>query len=441
MSLEARYCERHPRSAALYQQALRHLPSGVTHDGRYLQPFPLAIDHAAGAYKWDIDGNRLIDYWQGHGALLLGHSYPAIVAAVQRQMARGTHYGANHALEVAWAEAIKRCFPAIEQVRFTASGTEATLLALRLARAFTGKPTIIRFEGHFHGWHDLIAPDTPDATPPGMLPPLRAHLLVLPASLAALEATLRTRADIAAVILEPSGASYGTQPLPDSFVREVRQLTSAHSVLLICDEVVTGFRVAPGGVQQRAGIAADLTTLAKIVAGGLPGGAVGGRAAIMRHLAFGDETWNRSAKIIHQGTFNANPLSAAAGIAMLELAAGGAPQQTATQRAQHLIAGCNAVLQRRELRGCAVYGDASLVHWVLGAGDFPPGELPPDLPVAVLKRGGDARLIHRLRLAMINHGVDLMRGKSAFVSAAHTAEDIEATVTAFARALDDVFDA
>src|SRR3954447_20558428 len=157
LSIEDHYRRRHPRSAALYERALTHFPSGVTHDARWMEPFPVAVERAAGAYTWDVDGNRMIDYWQGHGALLLGHAHSAVVEAVQRQVTCGTHYGANHGLEVEWAEQVKRCFPYIEQLRFTSSGTEATMLALRLARAFTGKPGIVRFAGHFHGWHDMLA--------------------------------------------------------------------------------------------------------------------------------------------------------------------------------------------------------------------------------------------------------------------------------------------
>jgi glutamate-1-semialdehyde 2,1-aminomutase len=439
MSIEARYHQLHQRSAELFTQSLTHFPSGVTHDGRAMQPFPLAIDYTKGAYKWDLDGNQLIDYWQGHGALLLGHSHPAIVAAVQQQMARGSHYGANHALEVGWAAAIKACFPQIERLRFTASGTEATLLALRLARGYTGKPVIVRFTGHFHGWHDLLAQDAADKVLPGALPALTSGLLVLPPSLQALEHVLAARDDLAAVVLEPSGASYGTQPLPDDFLRQLRAMTAERNLLLICDEVVTGFRVAPGGVQQRAGVTADLTTLAKIVAGGLPGGAVGGRAEIMQQVAFGDEQWNATRKIVHQGTFNANPLSAAAGIAMLTIARSSEPQRQAAELAARLIAGLNQVLRLRQMRGCAAYGDASIVHLVLGADSaFPPGELPPELPVFELKRGGDPRLTALFRMALLNHGVDLMRGKSAFVSAAHTAADIDHTIAACEAALHEV---
>jgi glutamate-1-semialdehyde 2,1-aminomutase len=212
-----------------------------------------------------------------------------------------------------------------------------------------------------------------------------------------------------------------------------------HDVLLICDEVVTGFRLAPGGVQQRAGVTADLTTLAKILAGGLPGGAVGGRADIMRHLEFGDADWNRRQKIRHNGTFNANPLSAAAGIATLERVASGEPGARAAELGRELIAGLNGAIRERGLRGWAAYGDASIVHLIAGSSAaFEPGALAPDVPAAELKGGGDAQLLTALRLGLNNHGVDMMRGRSAFLSAAHTDSDIAATVDAFAATLDDM---
>jgi glutamate-1-semialdehyde 2,1-aminomutase len=313
------------------------------------------------------------------------------------------------------------------------------MLALRLARAFTKRPTVIRFEGHYHGWHDLLTRDSDEDAAPGLFEPLADSTLVLPAELNRVEAALRERGDVAAVVLEPTGASYGAVPLPDSFLPELRRLTQQYGVLLICDEVVTGFRVAPGGVQEHAGVTADLTALAKILAGGLPGGAVGGRADVMRHLEFGDAAWNRGAKIRHNGTFNANPLSAAAGVATLELVAGGEPGARATQLTRQLIDGMNAALRTRELAGWAAYGHASIFHLVAGcAASFAPGDLPADVPPAELKRGGDARLLGKLRLALVNNGVDLMRGRSGFLSAAHTPADVDLTVRAFGAALDDV---
>jgi glutamate-1-semialdehyde 2,1-aminomutase len=441
MTIEKTYQRRHARSLALYQQALELLPSGVTHDARYQLPFPLYMQRSAGAHKWDVDGNAFIDYWTGHGALLLGHGHPAVVAAVQSQMADGVHFGAEHELTLRWARLVQQLFPSIERIRFTASGTEATMMAVRLARVFTGRPAVARFTGHYHGWHDLLARglEGDDVPPPGVPDPLLEATILLPADLALVEATLRSRDDIAAIILEPTGASFGMAGISDDFVRELRRLTVAHDVLLICDEVVTGFRVAPGGMQQRVGFAADLTTLAKVLAGGLPGGAVGGRADIMQHLAFGDAAWNRERKIRHNGTFNANSLSAAAGVATLELVATGEPGAHAAALGRELIDGLNGVIGERELRGWAAYGDASIMHIIAGSSvDAAPGVLAPQLSVVELKRGGDPRMITLLRQGLNNHGVDLMRGHSGFLSAAHTAADIAATVAAFAATLDDL---
>lgn len=440
MTIIDTYIQRHPRSQALFRQAQTLFPSGVTHDGRYVAPFPLYVERCAGAYKWDADGNKLIDYWMGHGALLLGHGHPAIVAAVQRQMERGTHYGAEHELSLQWAHLVKRLVPGIELLRFTASGTEATMMALRLARAFTGKPIVIRFAGHYHGWHDMLAHDTNDASAPaGLYDGVLGSTVVAPTDLDYVEHALRSRTDVAAVILEPTGASYGAVPLPPGFLRDLRELTLRYGVLLICDEIVTGFRVAPGGAQQREGIVADLTTLAKILAGGLPGGAVGGRADILKHLAFGDAEWNQAHKIRHFGTFNAAPLAAAAGTAMLGIVAEEAPGARAAALGERLISGMNAELRKRDLGGWAVYGDGSIFHIIAGCSvRFPPGELDPTAPPDELKRGGDPRLVQLLRLGMNNHGVDLMRGRSGFVSAVHTMDDIEATIAAFAATLDAI---
>ena len=439
MTIETEYLRLHAGSAERYERAARTFPNGVTHDGRFVEPFPLYVERSAGAYKWDVDGNRLIDYVTGHGALMLGHAHPAIVVAVAEQMARGTHYGAEHDLELRWAELVMRLFPSIERLRFTASGTEATMLALRLARAYTGRTTVIRMTGHYHGWHDMLTRDGPaDPSPAGVPDSILGATLVLPADLEQIERAIAGR-DVAALILEPTGASYGAVPLADTFLRELRALTSANDVVLIFDEVVTGFRVLPGGVQQRAGVRADLTTLAKVLAGGLPGGAVGGRADIMHHLEFADAAWNREHKIRHNGTFNANPLSAAAGVAMLDRVADGEVCARATAACRSLIARMNQVLHERELAGWAVYGDASIFHLLAGSRvEFAPGDLPREVPLAELKSGGDARLLQRVRLGLNNHGVDLMRGRSGFLSAAHSEDDLAATAVAFAAALDEL---
>jgi glutamate-1-semialdehyde 2,1-aminomutase len=435
MSISQRFAERFPTSARLAAAARSTFPGGVTHDGRTASPHPLFIERAAGAYKWDADDNRLIDYVCGHGALLLGHGHPAVVAAVQAQMERGTHYGAEHALALRWAGLVQELIPGAELVRFTSSGTEATMLALRLARAFTGRPRVIRLQGHFHGWHDGIAPGAdPDDPNAGLPADLLDALLVLPADLDVIADTLARRDDVAAVILEPTGAAYGAAPLPDGFLRELRALTAARDTLLICDEVVTGFRVSPGGAAARAGVEADLSCLAKILAGGLPGGAIAGREAILRRLAAdGDGPRGR---VRHQGTYNANPLSAAAGAAALELVAGGAPVAAASARGDELRAALNAVFAARGARGFSAYGDGSIVHLFADpAAGLAPGAPPAGQPLAALKAGGAPRTVAALRAALQLEGVDLMRGRSAFVSAAHSAEDVAATAAALDAAL------
>src|SRR6266851_4206725 len=156
MKLADRYAAEFPLSRRLHEKAKAVFPNGVTHDLRHLDPFSVYIDRAEGGHKWDVDGHELIDFWSGHGAILVGHSHPAVVEAVQRQMGRSTHPGACHELEIEWGQWVQRLIPSAEKLRFVSSGTEATLMALRLARIFTGKPKILKFAGHFHGWHDFL---------------------------------------------------------------------------------------------------------------------------------------------------------------------------------------------------------------------------------------------------------------------------------------------
>lgn len=431
--LEDRYREHFAESARLAVEAVVRFPGGVTHDGRAAVPFPLFITRAAGPHKWDADDNLLTDYVCGHGALLLGHGHPAVAAAVQAQLALGTHVGGESPLALRWAALIQELVPGAERVRFTSSGTEATMLALRLARAYTGRPQIVRFEGHFHGWHDGIAPGAdPEDPNVGLTAAQLAGLITLPPDLERVAATL-ARAEVAAVILEPTGGSYGTVPLPAGFLEGLRSLTAERGVLLICDEVVTGFRVSAGGAAAAAGVVPDLICLAKILAGGLPGGAVAGREAILRLLAAG--AGGSRDRIRHQGTYNANPLSAAAGVACLEQVAAGAPA-IAAARGNVLREALNRVLLAREAQGFTAYGDGSIVHLFADPlAAVEPGQPPAGVPVAVLKRGGDPRVVTALRMALQLGGADLMRGRSAFVSVAHGDDDIVATAAALDAAL------
>ena len=444
MSIDQQYTDRHRQSAELYRRAAGTFPGGVTHDTRYLQPFPLAMTTAAGSRKRDVDGNEYIDYVMGHGALLLGHSHPAIVAAVSEQMRRGTHLGGNTELELRWAEAVQRLVPSAERVRFHSSGTEATMMALRLARAFTGRPTVLRFSEHFHGWHDYAAA-VPGAIPsprrsgsagdpfagPGIPAQVgRTVRVIVPGDADLVDRTLAGDRSIGAVILEPTGAMSGRVPLTAAFVRDLRAITERHDVVLIFDEVVTGFRVSSGGAQRRLGIRPDLTTMAKIVAGGLPGGAVGGRAEILDQIALPS---GRRGRVAHPGTFNANPLSAAAGRACLDLVAAEPLAERAEQAAVRLCDGINRQFASTGAAGFA-YRSSSFVHVAPNLA----GDGSEESVAAVLAELGALRgspVAGRFRVALLNEGVDTMAGLSCIVSAVHDDADIDATVAAFGRAL------
>jgi glutamate-1-semialdehyde 2,1-aminomutase len=440
-TIEEQFRNTHPRSESLSRRALRAIAGGLTHDIRYLRPFPIYVERAGGSRKWDVDGHELIDYWMGHGALLLGHGHADVLRAVAAQLDRGTHYGACHELEVRWAEQVIKLVPGVERVRFAGSGTEATLLAIRLARAATGRDKIVKFEGHFHGWHDYAAaavrPPFHRPVSAGVPDGVLAGLVICPPNdWDAFLALAADRDDVAGVILEPGGGSSGTIPTDRDFLRRLREYTRARRIVLIFDEVISGFRFAPGGAQQRYDVYPDLTTFAKILAGGLPGGAVAGAAELMDRLAFTDDSvWNRDLRVGHAGTFNANPLSAAAGIATLDLTADGRPQARADRAAERLRAGIAEVIRRRDV-DALVYGESSVINLFLGpdrhglALDRP----PPHLDHRLLMEHPDPDAYHHLRCALILHGVDfpLFHG---WVSAAHSDGDLERTVEAFDAAM------
>ncbi|MEK6660368.1 MAG: aspartate aminotransferase family protein [candidate division NC10 bacterium] len=441
VSVEEQFRRAHPRSEALFRRAKAAIAGGLTHDIRHLRPFPIYVDRAGGSRKWDVDGHELIDYWIGHGALFLGHANPAVQQAVGSQLARGTHYGACHELEVRWAEAVLKLIPRAERVRFVGSGTEATLLAIRLARAATGKDKIVKFEGHFHGWHDYavagVRPPFDRPISAGVPQGVLAGLLICPPNdWDAFVALTSGRDDIAGVILEPGGGSSGTIPTDRGFLARLREFTRAQGMVLIFDEVITGFRFAPGGAQQRYEIYADLTTLAKILAGGLPGGAVVGGAVIMDQLAFRDDSvWNREDRVAHAGTFNANPLSAAAGIATLEQLADGQAQAKADRAGEILRAGIAEVIETLGV-DAHVYGESSIVNLFLGPGRHGLDVGRPDsrLDHRLLMGHPNLEAYHMLRCALILHGVDLPLFHG-WISAAHSDEDLEKTIRAFEAAV------
>lgn len=438
--LEQLYREAFPRSEALYQQGLEIFPSGVTHDGRYLKPFPIYVERSEGAHKFAVDGQEIVDCWSGHGALLLGHAFGPVVKAVQRQMERGTHWSACHELEMDWARRVIDMVPSAEMVRFTSSGTEATLMALRVARIVTGRQKVLKFAGHFHGWHDQLSPaaDPPheggDYPAPGITEAVQDDLVVVPPNQLDLVEQAIQQYQPACVILEPTGGRWGVVPIRGEFLRGLRELTERHGVLLIFDEVITGFRVAPGGAQEQYETVPDLTTMAKVLAGGLPGGCLAGRRDLMQAIAF-DNPLGRKMK--HPGTFNGNPLSAAAGIAALDAIRGGEPCRQANEIARQIRAGLNAVFEHKQANWVA-YGDFSFVKVHPNyAGPRPDNDdfIPFENDYRQLDCKHPQDLAHAFRCAMLLGGVDFM-GWHGMISAAHQADDVQKICDAMSNAID-----
>jgi glutamate-1-semialdehyde 2,1-aminomutase len=439
--IEAAYRAATPGSAALFERASHLFPSGVNHDGRDLDPYPLYVARALGAHKWDVDGNQYVDYFGGHGALLLGHNHPVVQAAVAEQLSQGTHFGACHALEVRWGELVREMVPSAERVRFTSSGTEATLMALRLARAFTGRTKLVRFRGHFHGWHDHMTSGYAlhmDGSPtPGVLAQIAQHTLLADANdTPGLERLFEENKDVAAIIIEPTGASWGRAPVRPSFLADLRRIADASGAVLIFDEVITGFRVSPGGAQAALGVTPDMTTMAKILAGGLPGGALAGKKELLDLLDFAASKKAGREKVNHPGTYNANPLSAAAGVAALELIRDGSACATANATGAAIREGLNQAFEDLGVN-FAAHGTFSGFHIFTNPKNvaIKPTEFDPYQHEAESLRGNRPGVVHKLRVALLANGVDISGGPGGMISAMHGPADVGRTVEAFSAAL------
>ena len=293
-SITQSFFDKHPKSAALAERGRNLFPDGVTHDIRRIDPFTMYMDRGSGSRKWDVDGNEYIDYRTGHGSMILGQASPRIVDAVTQALAKGTHLSGASEMELRWGELVRELVPSAEKIRFHSSGTEAVMMAFRMARTYTGKEKIVKFKDAFHGWADnpYVGTDT-DLGSNGIPQGTRDTMIMVDYDLDRVEETLRSNDDIAALIFQ------GNVIVKPEFIEALRGLTSHYQVLLIMDEVVSGFRWSRGGNQGRYNVTPDLSTMAKILAGGLPGGAVGGRAEIIDTIGKG--------KIAHPGTFNANP--------------------------------------------------------------------------------------------------------------------------------------
>lgn len=443
-SLVELYTQRFAKSRERFEVAKTLFPCGVTHDTRMMEPFPISVDRAKGSKKWSIEGHELIDYFVGHGSHILGHSPADVVTAVQQQIEKGTHYGANHELEIEWARLVQKLVPSAERIRFTGSGTEATMMALRLSRLYTGRPKFLKFQGHFHGWHDVVtvSADPPYDSPgvPGVPDDVAALCVSLPPNdLNRVEDALKADDGIGAVILEPTGGHWGAVPIRGEFLKGLREVCTRHNRVLIFDEVITGFRVAPGGAQGFYGVTPDLTSMAKILAGGLPGGCLAGRADILAFL----EPRPGKPKMKHPGTYNANPLSASAGVATLKRILTGEPCRKANEAAMNLRNGLNAMFAANKLPWLA-YGDFSMVRVLPNAtGDYPKAAGAND---GFIPHGGDVNLldgpktmkqVYAMRQGMLLNGVDWW-GTGGMTSCEHTKDDVAKTVTAMEATLADM---
>lgn len=400
-----------PRGAALHAEACRYFAAlGATHFARAAVPFRPYITRASGSRKWDADGHEYVDYVMGHGALVLGHNHPDVVAALQQQLTRGIHFGDNHELEVEWARRIQAMMPSAERVEFFACGQEANLMAIRLARIHTARRRILRLRFNYHGWADELAGPYAAGTVAD------AVTLIDPNDLALLERELRTR-EYAILLVEGGGAYLaGRVPIAVEYYQALPDLTRRSGTVLLLDEVVTCFREGSGGWQAAVGIRPDLTTVGKAVSGGLPAGGLLGRAELFQPLDPG----NRPERlVVHGGTWNALPLTAAAGIAACRLYQDGAPQRLVRRRADTFKDAGNAVLARLGIRG-RLQG-RTVVHLILGDIESGPG--------------GQPQANRRLDLHLLQRGISTLLGDAFVFSAAHTEADVEQTVNSLAQAL------
>ena len=420
------------RSQQLFEQAQRVIPGGVNspvRSFRAVEGTPPFIARGAVSHVWDVDGNEYIDYLGSWGPLALGHAHPAVVEAVQRAAADGTSFGAPVEQEVELAEMICAALPSVDQVRLVNSGTEACMTALRLARAYTGRDKIVKFAGNYHGHADglLVAAGSGALThgvptSAGVPEAYAAETLIATFNdISSVEGLFDAwPEDIAAVIVEPVAGNMGVVPPADGFLEGLRRVTEANSALLIFDEVITGFRVAYGGAQTLFGITPDITTMGKIIGGGLPVGAYGGRSEVMQQVA-------PLGPMYQAGTLSGNPLAVAAGVATLtELQRPGVYDRLEAT-AIRLTDGVSAAFARAEVPS-TINRVASMFTGFFNAG--------PVAELAVVEQS-DTAAYGRYMHALLDRGVYIAPSQfeAGFVSIAHTNEDIDRTIEVVGEAL------
>ncbi len=407
------------------------MPGGVNSPVRAFRAVggtPIFFREGKGAYLWDVDDRRYIDYVGSWGPAILGHAHPEVISAVQQAAAKGLSFGAPTEGECRLAERIVALMPSIEQVRLVSSGTEATMSAIRLARGFTGRSKIVKFEGCYHGHADallvkagsgLLTLGNPSSA--GVPPEVAAHTLVLPFNdLAALERVFaESGTELACVIIEPVAGNMNFVRPSDEYMKALRELCTRHGVVLIIDEVMTGFRVGLQGAQAHFGIQADLTTLGKVIGGGMPLGAFGGRRDIMAHLA-------PLGAVYQAGTLSGNPVAVAAGLKTLELVSAPGFYEALSARTRTLAEGLTAAAHAA--------GQAfSATHLGGMFGVFFLEQIPSDY-AAVMR--ADRERFNKFFHAMLGLGIYLAPSafEAGFVSAAHSEADIETTLAAAAEA-------
>ena len=413
------------RSDEAFRRAEALMPGGVSSPVRAFGAVggkPLFIARGAGARIWDLDGNAFLDYVMSGGPLILGHAHPKVVEAVRQALEGGSSFGAPTVREIELAERIREAMPAVEQVRFVNSGTEATMSAVRLARAATGRPGILKFEGCYHGHVDaLLVQAGSGATTfgvpssPGVPPEVTGHTLLAPYNdIEAVERVCRENRDrLAAILVEPIAGNMGVVPPADGFLQGLRDVADRTGALLVFDEVMTGFRVARGGAAQRYGVRPDLVTLGKVIGGGLPVGAYGGRRDLMARVS-------PVGPVYQAGTLSGNPLAMAAGIATLDL--------LAEPNAYEMLEAMSARLEKglaEAVREARIPAQVQRVGSMLTL--FFTADKVADYAGA---RACDTEAFGRFFQGMLGRGVYLppSQFEAWFVSLAHTDEDIRRTV-------------
>jgi len=427
------YKAQHQESAQWHERGKKVFTSeGATHFARIFNPYRPYISHADGVKKWDLDGNAYIDYVLGHGALLLGHNHRDVVSAVQEQIARGVLFGENHTLEVEWAELIQQMMPGAERVLFFPCGNEANMMAVRLARVYTGRNRVLRFEKHYHGWSDELASPAESGVN-------HDQVTIIPQNdPGRLEEELSSE-KYAVLFTEAGGAFLGGRtPIDPEFVRQIPEMTKKYRTVWVLDEVVTGFRVAPGGWQSLTGVKPDLTSLGKCLGGGVSAGALVGRPEIFEPLRPGGVPGRQ---VMHGGTWNANPLTAAAGIAACRLLKTGEPQQKAAEAAAYLRREGNKILKQKGISG-AFYGKSSIAYLYLGPVDSEPADdtLPPVKDPGRLTDPDALPVYNRLLLHLLYRGISNLLGSIFIFSVYHTIETVDQTLQALDESLQAMVD-